>query len=50
MEVAPDQFDENNVPAVIARCSTIGPSAKAGKKVSPPTINLAVVVPMMMQQ
>jgi hypothetical protein len=28
------------VPAVIARCSTIGPSASAGKKVSPPMIRI----------
>ena len=29
---------QNVCPAAIARCSTIGPSASAGKKVSPPTI------------
>ena len=40
MDVAPDQFDENRVPAVIARCSTMGPSASAGKKVRPPTIRI----------
>src|SRR5262249_10259125 len=33
---APDQFDANKVPAFIASCSTIGPSASAGKKVRPP--------------
>ena len=27
-------------PAIIARCSTTGPSARAGKKVSPPTIRM----------
>ena len=40
MEVTPDQFDENTVPAVIAKCSTIGPSASAGKKVRPPMITI----------
>src|ERR1700686_2470525 len=40
MEIAPDQFAENTVPAVIARCSTMGPSASAGKKGRPPTITI----------
>ena len=31
---------QNTVPAVIAKCSTIGPSASAGKKVRPPTIRI----------
>ena len=37
---APDEFDQNRVPAVIARCSTMGPSASAGKKVRPPTMRM----------
>ena len=28
------------MPAIIAKCSTIGPSASAGKKVSPPMIRI----------
>src|SRR5262245_19677948 len=31
---------QNTVPAIIANCSTIGPSASAGKKVRPPTITI----------
>ena len=31
---------QNRVPALIASCSTIGPSASAGKKVRPPTIRM----------
>src|SRR5262249_37035190 len=34
------QLDANSVPALIARCSTMGPSASAGKKVRPPTIRI----------
>src|SRR6478735_6331376 len=34
------QFRGKRVPAVIARCSTIGPSASAGKKVRPPIIRM----------
>src|SRR5262249_22885071 len=34
------QFDENSVPALIASCSTMGPSASAGKKVSPPMMTM----------
>src|SRR5262249_9344850 len=37
---APDQFAANNVPEVIAKCSTMGPSASAGKKVRPPMITM----------
>src|SRR6516164_6554293 len=33
-------IDQNRVPAFIARCSTIGPSASAGKKVRPPMIRI----------
>ena len=33
-------IDQNRVLAVIARCSTIGPSASAGKKVRPPMIRI----------
>src|ERR1700730_4953568 len=40
IDMTPDQLAENTVPAVIARCSTMGPSASAGKKVSPPTITI----------
>src|SRR5262249_58944639 len=40
MQLAPDQFDANNVPADIASCSTMGPSASAGKKVRPPMITI----------
>src|SRR5262249_24091039 len=40
MELAPDQFDANSVPAFIASCSTMGPSASAGKKVRPPMITI----------
>src|SRR5215467_9940216 len=42
MDATPDQFDaaEKVVPAVIASCSTIGPSASAGKKVRPPTMTI----------
>src|SRR6202007_2949907 len=42
MDATPDQFDaaEKVVPATIAICSTIGPSASAGKKVRPPTITM----------
>ena len=40
MEVVPDQFEENTVPAIIASCSTIGPSASAGKKVRPPMMRI----------
>src|SRR5207244_9417824 len=36
----PDQFGANSVPLVIAICSTIGPSASAGKKMSPPIITM----------
>src|SRR5450631_4525825 len=32
--------DQNRVLALPARCSTIGPSASAGKKVKPPTIRM----------
>src|SRR5262249_4050032 len=34
------QFDANTVPAFIASCSTIGPSASAGKNVRPPMITI----------
>src|SRR5262249_42650843 len=37
---APDQFDANSVPAAIASCSTMGPSASAGKNVRPPMITI----------
>src|SRR6185312_4029269 len=37
MELTPDQ---NRVLALPARCSTIGPSASAGKKVRPPMIRI----------
>src|SRR5262249_1790707 len=42
MDATPDQFDaaEKVVPATIAICSTIGPSASAGKKVRPPTMTM----------
>src|SRR3981081_3537062 len=33
-------IDQNRVLAFIARCSTIGPSASAGKKVRPPMIRI----------
>src|SRR3982074_1566014 len=33
-------IDQNRVLAFIARCSTIGPSASAGKKVRPPIIRM----------
>src|SRR6201989_223084 len=38
--LTPDDFDQKTVLAVIARCSTIGPSASAGKKVRPPIIRI----------
>src|ERR1700759_3301045 len=38
--MTPDQFDENSVPAVIAKFSTIGPRASAGKKEGPPTMTM----------
>src|SRR5207253_2393426 len=38
------QLDAKVVPAVIARCSTIGPSASAGKNVRPPTIRITPTV------
>ena len=34
---------QNSVPACIAKCSTIGPSASAGKKVRPPTIRITPI-------
>src|SRR5262249_11957859 len=42
MDATPDQFDAaaKVVPAAIASCSTIGPSARAGKNVSPPTMTM----------
>src|SRR6476659_3285393 len=42
MDATPDQFEaaEKVVPAVIASCSTIGPSASDGKKVRPPTMTM----------
>src|ERR1700704_311439 len=40
MDVTPDQLAEKKVPADIARCSTTGPSASAGKKVRPPTMTI----------
>jgi hypothetical protein len=40
MDVTPDGFDQNRVLAFMARCSTIGPSASAGKKVSPPMMRI----------
>src|SRR6266700_4251784 len=40
MEVTPNEIDQYRLPAVIARCSTIGPNASAGKKVSPPMIRI----------
>src|SRR5215468_6927480 len=42
MDATPDQFDAaaKVVPAAIASCSTIGPSASAGKNVSPPTMTM----------
>src|SRR5215468_8278072 len=42
IDATPDQFAaaEKVVPATIASCSTIGPSASAGKKVRPPTMTM----------
>src|SRR5215813_6720141 len=42
MDATPNQFAaaEKVVPATIANCSTIGPSASAGKKVRPPTMTI----------
>src|SRR6185436_11926654 len=34
------EVDQNTWPAFIARCSTMGPSASAGKKVRPPMIRI----------
>src|SRR5882724_1659859 len=34
---------QKKVPACIARCSTMGPSDKAGKKVKPPTIRMTPI-------
>src|SRR5260370_29170563 len=34
------EFDQNSVFARIANCSTMGPSASAGKKVRPPTMTI----------
>src|ERR1700704_726968 len=38
IEVSPSEAGQNSVLLAIARCSTMGPSASAGKNVSPPTI------------
>src|SRR5262249_29037721 len=40
MDVTPKKAVQYSVPAVIARCSTMGPSASEGKKVRPPMIRI----------
>src|SRR3984893_9284416 len=38
IEVSPSEAGQNSVLLAIARCSTMGPSASAGKNVRPPTM------------